>query len=149
MARSLLVPLLVLSLTCFTSSKLPPASPHLLQVLGPQAINLWRLDQQEAPEHVASRRDLPLRKGLTVQDGWKPTDEDFLEFQDAQDTSVKEFEPQWFEQPLDHFDKTNTHTFKQRYWVNKRHYKARVGAPVIVIDGGETSGEVCINFMVE
>jgi hypothetical protein len=45
---------------------------------------------------------------------------------------------------LDHFDKSNTHTFKQRFWVNNRHYQPRVGAPVIVLDGGETSGEVCV-----
>ncbi|KAF9449108.1 hypothetical protein P691DRAFT_813128 [Macrolepiota fuliginosa MF-IS2] len=141
MARAVFLPLLILSLTCFSSSSPPPASSHLLKVLGPQGVNFWRLDQQQARAQLASRRDLPLRKGLTIQDGWKPTQGDFLESQGAKVASVTEFVPQWFEQPLDHFDESNTHTFKQRYWVNKRHYQARVGAPVIVIDGGETSGE--------
>lgn len=145
MAR-LLLPLLLLSFTSFVTSKAPAANPRLLQVLGPQAVNLWRLDQQEAHEQVASRRDLPHRKGLTVQDGWQPTEAEYLEVQQARDASATEFEPQWFEQPLDHFDKSNTHTFKQRYWVSKRHYQARVGAPVFVLDGGETSGEVCWFF---
>jgi len=110
-------------------------------------VNLWRLDQQEARERLAARRDLPLRKGLTVQDGWRPSGADVLESQNVKDFSVTEFEPQWFEQPLDHFDESNPHTFKQRYWVNKRHYKAREGAPVIVIDGGETSGEDRLPFL--
>ena len=56
-----------------------------------------------------------------------------------------DFRAQWFEQPLDHFDKSSKHKFHQRYWVNSRHYKPREGAPVIVLDGGETSGEVCLN----
>jgi hypothetical protein len=48
-------------------------------------------------------------------------------------------------QPLDHFDKADEgHTWKQRYWVNKRHYMPGMrGVPVVVLDGGETSGEVC------
>jgi hypothetical protein len=56
-----------------------------------------------------------------------------------------EFPPQLFVQPLDHFDKTyEGHTLKQRYWVNKRHYVPGTrGMPVGVLDGGETSGEVC------
>jgi len=34
-----------------------------------------------------------------------------------------DFYDQWFEQPLDHFDKQSKHTFRQRYRVNKCHYK--------------------------
>ncbi|KAG5653760.1 hypothetical protein H0H81_010847 [Sphagnurus paluster] len=33
------------------------------------------------------------------------------------------------------------------YWVNDRHYNASVGGPVIVIDGGETSGEDRLPFL--
>ncbi|KAF5360739.1 hypothetical protein D9756_005098 [Leucocoprinus leucothites] len=147
MARHLL-PFLFLGLACVAHSSPPRVGPRLFQNLGPQAVNLWRLDRQEALEQVASRRDLPLRKGLTIQDGWKPTDDDVLDFEtNKRTTALEEFEPQWFEQPLDHFDKSNTHTFKQRYWVNKRHYQPRVGAPVIVLDGGETSGEDRLPFL--
>ena len=64
----------------------------------------------------------------------------------SKDVKVKyDFRAEWFQQPLDHFDKTSKHTFHQRYWVNSRHYKPRKGAPVIVLDGGETSGEVSLN----
>ena len=49
----------------------------------------------------------------------------------------KEFPVQTFPQLLDHWDEDSP-LFLQRYWVNKRHY--RPGGPVIVLDGGETSG---------
>ena len=50
-----------------------------------------------------------------------------------------------FTQPLDHFDKKNTFTFEQRYWVNAQYYKP--GGPVILLDGGETSGLDRIPFL--
>jgi len=53
-----------------------------------------------------------------------------------------DFPPQFFEQPLDHFDKNRKDTFQQRYWVSTRNYKPRKGAPVVILDGGETSGSV-------
>lgn len=56
----------------------------------------------------------------------------------AKEPPYSEFPPQTFLQPLDHDDPSSP-TFEQRYWVNTRHYKK--GGPVIVIDGGETSGE--------
>ncbi|KAI0311252.1 peptidase S28 [Amylostereum chailletii] len=52
-----------------------------------------------------------------------------------------------FAQPLDHFSNSTTQTFEQRYWFNARHYKPGTGAPVIVIDGGETSGEDRLPFL--
>ncbi|KAI0245330.1 serine carboxypeptidase S28-domain-containing protein [Lactifluus subvellereus] len=57
------------------------------------------------------------------------------------------FSIQAFTQPLDHFYNTTVATFQQRFWVNTRHYKPRPGAPVIVIDGGETSGEDRLPFL--
>lgn len=49
-----------------------------------------------------------------------------------------------FTQPLDHFKKTGF-TFNQRFWVSTRHYAP--GGPVIVLDGGETSGEDRLPFL--
>lgn len=49
-----------------------------------------------------------------------------------------------FTQPLDHFVDTGF-TFPQRYWVSTRHYKS--GGPVIVLDGGETSGAGRLSFL--
>ncbi|EIM81403.1 peptidase S28 [Stereum hirsutum FP-91666 SS1] len=52
--------------------------------------------------------------------------------------------PQYnFTQPLDHFYGSTNGTFPQRYWVSTRHYTPGSNAtvPVIVLDGGETSGE--------
>ena len=112
-------------------------TPHQLRVLGPQGVNLWRLEANTK----ARQKKTALAKddGLTLQDvpqvifGPKDVREKY------------DFRAEWFQQPLDHFDKTSKHTFHQRYWVNSRHYKPRKGAPVIVLDGGETSGEVSLN----
>ncbi|KAL1745274.1 peptidase S28 [Schizophyllum fasciatum] len=59
----------------------------------------------------------------------------------------EEFPEQWFEQPLDHFGNETSDIFKQRYWVSKRHYTPGAGGPVIVLDGGETSGEDRLPFL--
>ena len=61
--------------------------------------------------------------------------------------AVPEFHVETFTQPLDHFYNTTDATFPQRFWVNTRHYKPRPGAPVIVIDGGETNGEDRLPFL--
>jgi hypothetical protein len=61
--------------------------------------------------------------------------------------AVPEFHSETFTQPLDHFYNSTDATFPQRFWVNSRHYKPRPGAPVIVIDGGETNGEDRLPFL--
>lgn len=70
-----------------------------------------------------------------MQDGNEPLNSD----------SQPLFAAQWFRQPLDHFDKDRSETFLQRYWFSDRHYKP--GGPVIVLDGGETSGENRLPFL--
>jgi hypothetical protein len=57
------------------------------------------------------------------------------------------FTAQWFTQPLDHFSNSSHHTFRQRFWVNTRHYRPGAGGPVYVLDGGETSGEGRLPFL--
>ena len=94
---------------------------EFLSLLGPQGVNLAKLQPPEPK--------------LTVQDGSIPLNRPL----------EAEFPGHWFRQPLDHFDKSNHHTFRQRYWINTRHYRPRTGAPVIVLDGGETDGAVCYN----
>ena len=109
----------------------PPSSRPLI---GPQHVNLWRL-QTASGAHGKAKEGL----ALNVQN------EREYEFMNMDEPDYSEFPEQWFEQPLDHFEKNNGHTFKQRYWVNKRHYKK--GGPVIVLDGGETSGEDRLPFL--
>ncbi|KAF7314636.1 hypothetical protein MKEN_00937300 [Mycena kentingensis (nom. inval.)] len=112
-----------------------------IRLLGAQAINLWKLENV-----VAASKSSPKFK-LTVQDGahnFAPQDED--EDDEGVDTKAG-FEPQWFRQPLDHFDKSVNVTWLQRYWVNTRHYKHGTNAPVFVLDGGETSGLNRITFL--
>lgn len=105
------------------------ASPSSRPIHGGQTVNLWRLEKLREEKEQSS----PFELFVNQQFLSKPT------------LSVKEeFPEQWFEQPLDHFSDA-PHTFNQRYWVNKRHYKK--GGPVIVLDGGETSGEDRIPFL--
>lgn len=88
-----------------------------------QSVNLWRLERrQEQLEADLNREEQAVFE--------KP--------------KYAEFPPQWFDQPVDHFSK-NSSTFSQRYWVSKRHYKK--GGPVIVLDGGETSGKNRLLFL--
>ncbi|EIN12709.1 peptidase S28 [Punctularia strigosozonata HHB-11173 SS5] len=62
-------------------------------------------------------------------------------------SALPSFEAYWFEQPLDHFAREDTQTWRQRYWINTRHYKPNSSAPVIVLDGGETSGANRLPFL--
>lgn len=62
-------------------------------------------------------------------------------------TATLTFRAQTFTQLLDHFYNMTDATFPQRFWINARHYKLLANAPVIVIDGGETSGEDCLPFL--
>ncbi|KAI0247490.1 hypothetical protein BJV78DRAFT_1285481 [Lactifluus subvellereus] len=64
----------------------------------------------------------------------------------APSPTPSKFSVQTFTQLLDHFYNTDA-TFQQCFWVNTRHYKPRSGAPAIVIDGGETSGEDRLPFL--
>jgi hypothetical protein len=98
------------------------------QYMGAQGVNIWRIREKT--------RDLRSSPQFVVQD----------EFQ--LDLKPKtEFDEQWFEQPLDHFFNSTTDTFKQRYWVNTRHYNATRGGPIFVLDGGETTGEERLPFL--
>lgn len=113
----------------------PNRDSHMIHILGPQGVNLWKLDHSK-PSHANSR--------FIVQDSQSQIR---LDFEDKdEDSGDYGFRAQWFQQPLDHFDPKSQHVFHQRYWVNARHYKPRKGAPVIVLDGGETSGAVCPLF---
>ncbi|KAF3919129.1 hypothetical protein ABW21_db0207391 [Orbilia brochopaga] len=53
--------------------------------------------------------------------------------------------PKWFTQKVDHTDASNNDTFQQRYWIGTTFYKP--GGPVIVLEGGETSGAGRVEFM--
>lgn len=121
---------LVLLGAAFAQAALAASSsnPNLVQLLGPQSVNLWKLNKLHSDAH---RSD-----ALTVQDNTQA-------YMEAQ-----QFQARWFEQPLDHFS-NSSRTFLQRYWVNDRHYQPSSGkpVPVIVIDGGETSGAGRLPFL--
>ncbi|KAI0755028.1 peptidase S28 [Daedaleopsis nitida] len=100
-----------------------------IRVLGPQAVNLWKLEAQAE----AARTHEP----LLVQDAQDGSSAPPTQVEEEGSALLKEFSTQWFEQPLDHFA-NETETWKQRYWVNTRHYVPGPNSPVFVLDGGET-----------
>ena len=137
-ARALLV--FTLSCTTFTTFAAGLDAAHHVRLMGAQGVNLWKLEQQERLMNSAApargTKSPARHMGVSLED---------KSAQQVLQPSLKDtdFPPQWFEQPLDHFTKDpSEHTWHQRYWVNTRHYQPRLGAPVIVLDGGETSGEV-------
>lgn len=100
------------------------ATLNTRRLVGLQAINL---------------RKLPIDNfqpsGLLVKDSRSPAS-----------GHLTEFHPHYFDQPLDHFKDTSK-TFGQRYWFSTRNYVPGSGGPVIVLDGGETSGEDRLPFL--
>ncbi|KAF8557400.1 peptidase S28 [Imleria badia] len=134
----LTAPFLCLSsliLATLTSASIPsrrgPASP--------QHVNLWKL---EARAKALKAARSTVAAPLLLQDSTTG-----FTLEPQPDTpKYPEFPDQFFEQPIDHTDPSQG-TFKQRYWVNTRHYVPGSGGPVIVLDGGETSGEDRLPFL--
>jgi hypothetical protein len=119
---------LVFAALCLTTFSSAFSRVDHARILGPQGVNLWKLDKHHrTAQNIYDAQNVLQKPSPT---GKPPTSYDFP--------------AQWFKQPLDHFAKNSNHNFHQRYWVSTRHYKPRKGAPVIVLDGGETSGEVTI-----
>ncbi|KDR82923.1 hypothetical protein GALMADRAFT_238593 [Galerina marginata CBS 339.88] len=130
---------LVFATICLVASASALSKADQVRILGPQGVNLWKLDDhRKASQKQKFRKD----PGDFGQDA---SQKSF----DTNDVSTlsKEFPAHWFRQPLDHFDKNSKEFFHQRYWISTRHYKPRKGAPVIVLDGGETSGEDRLPFL--
>ncbi|KAH9057717.1 peptidase S28 [Lactarius vividus] len=144
------LPLLVVVVAATTSSAVDIQGLH-----SAQGVNFWRLHHRTAS---ATARTTSQQGPVTDFSG-TPTDGDpqapFVFSGAAIKTTTAavsrpatlKFRAQTFTQPLDHFYNTTDATFPQRFWVNARHYKPRPGAPVIVIDGGETSGEDRLPFL--
>lgn len=125
-AMLLATTLAVVSLLATTA---PALDSHLVH-FGGQGVNLLKIRDQQRQRRSSSQ-------GLLLQqtsDIYTPP------------TSLEEKYPaQYFEQPLDHFDVSVNQSFRQRYWVDDRFYRA--GGPVIVLDGGETSGANRLPFL--
>lgn len=112
---------------CATVTANNARSADLIRLLGPQGVNLVRLDSFATPGRFSKdSSEFGVQEVLTKGDGKRTYD----------------FRAEWFQQPLDHFDDDSSHAWHQRFWVNSKYYKPETNAPVIVIDGGETSGEV-------
>ena len=113
----------------------PNRDSRMIHSLGPQGMNLWKLAQLE---QRSAEKSSPFVRDSQTQ--IRSDSED-------KDNNAGGFRAQRFRQRLDHFDSTSQDVFDQRYWVHALHYKPRKGAPVIVLDCGqsygEKTGEVC------
>ncbi|KAG9098271.1 hypothetical protein FS749_004258 [Ceratobasidium sp. UAMH 11750] len=97
---------------------------RLVSSFGSQGINLWMLHNKALGEK--KQRDSGEQRVF-------------------QGNSGKLYPAHYFEQPLDHFDKSVNKTFGQRFWINTDYYEP--GGPVFVLNGGETSGEDRLPFL--
>ena len=102
-----------------------PASSYL-HSLGAQGVNLLKLRQSNTQTSSRLRFQDPTQISLGLKEA--------------------EFPPYYFRQPVDHFT-NDSQTFGQRYWFSTRHYTPGAGGPVIVLEGGETSGEDRLPFL--
>ncbi|KAF8269748.1 serine carboxypeptidase S28-domain-containing protein [Lactarius quietus] len=117
-----------------------------------QGINFWRLHHRTASEFAnSSQQHLSAtpangepQAALAITGAAETT---AAEAVSVSGPATPKFRAQTFTQPLDHFRNATDATFEQRFWVNARHYVPRPGAPVIVIDSGETSGEDRLPFL--
>ncbi|KAI0287248.1 serine carboxypeptidase S28-domain-containing protein [Russula brevipes] len=120
LCSSALLPLVVIAATSSSSA----SAVHTRSLHNAQRVNFWRLHQRATSIATTSKQTSPLFAA-----------------------AAPEFPAETFTQPLDHFGNSTDATFQQRFWVNARYYKPRPGAPVIVIDSGETKGEDRLPFL--
>ena len=117
-------------------SALDSHSPGFLRPLDAQGVNFWKLQRAASMASTSKQQQHATQVWTGVS-----------QIQLTAAAAVPEFPVETFTQPLDHFYNSTEATFPQRFWVNSRHYKPRPGAPVIVIDGGETNGEDRLPFL--
>lgn len=129
------VTLSIALLASTATANVASAPGDALRHMGAQGVNFWRL--QTAAANSSPRQSSAKFSAQGIQTPLvRPAPSDL-------------FQEYWFEQPVDHFAKSNASagTFKQRYWINTRHYNASKGGPVFVLDGGETSGAHRLPFL--
>jgi hypothetical protein len=124
-------------LLAYAATAVALAGPNAFAHFGAQGVNFLRL--HAATSDTASR---PSSAKFAVQNpagDWALGEANF-----RNDDPI--FQEHWFEQPVDHFT-NDSGTFRQRYWINIRHFNATKGGPVFVLDGGETSGKNRLPFL--
>jgi len=138
---TLLLPLFIVLATATSVSAL---GSHVPRPHNAQGVNFWKLHQR-ATSMTGNRPSEPKQQHAETHARAGASQIPLAAV--ASPDSEFEFRAETFTQPLDHFYNTTDATFQQRFWVNKRHYRPRHGAPVIVIDGGETRGEDRLPFL--
>lgn len=106
-----------------------------------QGVNFWKLHRCSSSTASTSNQQ------QHATQSWTAISQIPLAAAAGATAAVPEFRAETFTQPLDHFYNSTDATFPQRFWVNSRHYEPRLGAPIIIIDGGETNGEDRLPFL--
>ena len=132
-----LLPLIIVFAATSNGSALDSHSPGFLRHLDAQGVNFWKLQRAASMASTSKQQQQHATQAWTGVSQIQPTAA----------AAVPEFPVETFTQSLDHFYNSTDATFPQRFWINSRHYKPRPGAPVIVIDGGETNGEDRLPFL--
>lgn len=109
-----------------------------------QGVNFWKLHRRSSSTASTSKQQ---QQQQHATQSWTGVSQIPLAAIAPATAAVPEFHAEIFTQPLDHFYNSTDATFPQRFWVNSRHYEPRPGAPVIIIDGGETNGEDRLPFL--
>ena len=109
-----------------------------------QGVNFWKLHRRSSSAASTSKQQ---QQQQYATQSWTGVSQIPLVAVAPATAAVPEFLEETFTQPLDHFYNSTDATFPQRFWINSRHYKPCPGAPVIVIDGGETNGEDRLPFL--
>jgi Serine carboxypeptidase S28 len=110
-----------------------------------QGVNFWKLHRCSSSTVSTSKQQQQQQQHATQS--WTGISQIPLAAVAGATAAVPEFRAETFTQPLDHFYNSTDATFPQRFWVNSHHYEPRPGAPVIIIDGGETNGEDRLPFL--
>jgi hypothetical protein len=106
--RPLSTVLLLASLFSVTSAFVGPTQ-DLVRILGPQGVNLWKLQAKEAalapesqniPVYPHDGRGFQFQQSMQLADGKKRR-----KVQKGKKDRYAECPPQWFVQPLDHFER--------------------------------------------
>jgi serine carboxypeptidase S28 len=137
--KAVLPLIIVLAAAC--SANALESHPPGFHIRDAQGVNIWKLHQR------AASTTSTYKAAAEEATPWIGVSQIPLAAIGPATAAVPEFSTETFTQPLDHFYNSTDATFSQRFWVNSRHYKPRPGAPVIVIDGGETNGEDRLPFL--
>ncbi|KAH8927475.1 hypothetical protein BT69DRAFT_1237902 [Atractiella rhizophila] len=132
---------LLLALPFASATSLRSTDFFRLSSLGSNNLGLYKL----VSSYESQQRQLQEKEQLLIQ-GAAGESLGWMELESSSQKDEK-YGPHFFDQRVSHDPKSEYFnvTFKQRYWLDDTFYEP--GGPIILLDGGETSGEDRIPFL--